>query len=596
MKTRLLSIIGIIGLSLLITPASFGDNEFCNIDENLKIQEDLIKDDDVLVEFLKVFPSAKLTRANYVDESNPEQASMTWTSGVYSLDIHIWGFDQDNPSDCFFPGGYRMNAPHLPKMIGLDYHKDPKIVLEQIEELEPKYVRGGPAPVLDEWFNFEVWPTESVVRYPDFPTIEFTLDPAPSGPFESFYIEDIEESVPENRILVIYKIITPDGKTETAMGHFHLDDITQHLTKVSFKTPIPGEYSVTGNIFWQTDGKLFAISSDTVMITVKDPIFRGTVDKISIDKKLGGMKLFDWSRDENLILFKHVANDGADHEQERLATMTPDGNDVVTLPIANLTDENKFFDARFSPDGNHIHAYMDDKNIYRFDLDTKEIMQLTHQGGIFGFDYYHYDENKPENYSIIISVKNEETLGNFTLLDIGNGEQENSILNAHAMVFGFSSSKFDISPDGKKILFKKTNDAGYGWADRVLAYHPAHGDVVEIPNIQASCGSSPKWSPNGEMIVYSVSSCGRGAPGGTLHLTNLDGSYRETLLPYTNDNPGNFIISPDGTSIIYGVRDEHGLGVLTLAKSIPEFEAIAMIILAASIIPVILARNKLILR
>lgn len=592
----LLVIIGIIGLSLLITPASFGDNEFCNIDENLKIQEDLIKDDGVLVEFLKVFPSAKLTRANYVDGSNPEQTSMTWTSGVYSLDIHILGFDQDNPSDCFFPGGYRLNAPHLPEMIGLDYHKDPKIVLEQIEELEPKYVKGGPAPMLGEGFDFEIWPTESVVRYLDFPKIEFTLDPAPPGPFESFYIEDIEESVPENRILVICKIITPDGKTETVMGHFHLEDITQHLTKISFKTPIPGEYSATGNVFWQTDGKLFTISSNTVMITAKDPIFRGTVDKVSIDQKLGGVKLFDWSRDGNLILFRHVANAGADHRQERLATMTPDGNDVVTLPITNITDENKFFDARFSPDGNHIHAYMDDKNIYRFDLDTKEIMQLTHQGGILGFDYYHYDEDKPENYSIIVSVKNEEIPGNFTLFDIGNGEQENSILNAHATVFDFSSSKFDISPDGKKILFKKTNDAGYGWADRVLAYHPAHGDIVEIPNIQASCGSSPKWSPNGEMIVYSVSSCGRGAPGGTLYLTNLDGSYRETLLPYTNDNPGNFIISPDGTSIIYGMRDEHGFGVLTLAKSIPEFETIAMIILAASIMPVILARNKLILR
>jgi hypothetical protein len=140
----------LIGSSGLISPQVFGDNEFCNIDENMKIQEELIKDDVVLVEFLKVFPHAKLTRANYVDWSNPEQTSMTWTAGVYSLDIHIWGFDQDNPSDCFFPGGYRLNASHLPEMAGLDYHKDPKIVLEQIEELEPEYVKGGPALMLDE--------------------------------------------------------------------------------------------------------------------------------------------------------------------------------------------------------------------------------------------------------------------------------------------------------------------------------------------------------------------------------------------------------------------------------------------------------------
>ncbi|MEJ2261603.1 MAG: hypothetical protein P8X83_08150, partial [Nitrosopumilaceae archaeon] len=28
---------------------------------------------------------------------------------------------------------------------------------------------------------FEIWPTQSVVSYPDFPTLEFTINPAPSG-------------------------------------------------------------------------------------------------------------------------------------------------------------------------------------------------------------------------------------------------------------------------------------------------------------------------------------------------------------------------------------------------------------------------------
>ena len=144
MKTRVLLICTFVVLSGFL-PQTFADNEFCNIQENLKIQEELIKDDVVLIEFLKVFPNSKLTRANSVDESNPEQTSMTWTAGVYSLDIHIFGFDNSYPSDCFVSGGYRLNAPHLPKMTGLDYHKDPKIVLEQIEELEPKYVKGGPA-------------------------------------------------------------------------------------------------------------------------------------------------------------------------------------------------------------------------------------------------------------------------------------------------------------------------------------------------------------------------------------------------------------------------------------------------------------------
>lgn len=140
-------LVGVIGFSGML-PQSYGDNEFCNIQENLKNQEELIEDDIVLVEFLKVFPNAKLIRASSIDDSNPEQTSMTWTTGIYYLDIHILGFDEDHPSNCFVPVGYRLNAPHLPKMVGLDYHKDFKIVLEQIEELKFNYIEDGSIPII----------------------------------------------------------------------------------------------------------------------------------------------------------------------------------------------------------------------------------------------------------------------------------------------------------------------------------------------------------------------------------------------------------------------------------------------------------------
>lgn len=141
----------LIGLFVLSTPQVLADNAFCNISENLKIQEELIKDNIVLIEFLKLFPDAVLTRANYIDKSSPEQTSMIWTAReVYSLSIHIWGFDENNPSDCFVPGGYRLNAPHLPEMVGLDYHKDPKVVLDQIKELKFKYAKGASLPASKE--------------------------------------------------------------------------------------------------------------------------------------------------------------------------------------------------------------------------------------------------------------------------------------------------------------------------------------------------------------------------------------------------------------------------------------------------------------
>jgi len=54
----------LIGSSGLVIPQAFGDNEFCNIDENLKIQEELIKDD---VTLLDVVPHPTSTKTpNYV--------------------------------------------------------------------------------------------------------------------------------------------------------------------------------------------------------------------------------------------------------------------------------------------------------------------------------------------------------------------------------------------------------------------------------------------------------------------------------------------------------------------------------------------------
>ena len=158
MKTRVLIIFGLIGLSISFIPPSFGNDESCNLTDDLKNQEELIKDDVVLIEFMKVLPGAQLTRATGVNEPEIPQTSVSWSAGVYSLEIHIMEYDENNPSDCFFPAGYRLNAPHLPEMTGMDYHKSPQIVLDQIDELEPKYVKGGPAPEPTDGFTLTEMP------------------------------------------------------------------------------------------------------------------------------------------------------------------------------------------------------------------------------------------------------------------------------------------------------------------------------------------------------------------------------------------------------------------------------------------------------
>jgi predicted secreted protein with PEFG-CTERM motif len=225
----------------------------------------------------------------------------------------------------------------------------------------------------------------------------------------------------------------------------------------------------------------------------------------------------------------------------------------------------------------------DDGNLYRFDLGQMQITQLTSAEEVYDFDYYHYREDDPTMYSIIVSVDNKNS-ENFTLLDIGTGEEKNSILNAHALVIDFESSRFEVSPDGKKILFKRTLGSSFP-PTRVLAYQPAQGDVVEVPSQKTNCGSEPKWAPNGEMIIHISSGCSRGPPGGTIHLTTVDGQYHEILLPYTNDNPQNFAFSPDGMYMVYAI--DENLGIMTMAKPIPEFGTIAIMILFVSVFCVI---------
>ncbi len=96
------------------------------------------------------------------------------------------------------------------------------------------------------------------------------------------------------------------------------------------------------------------------------------------------------------------------------------------------------------------------------------------------------------------------------------------------------------------------------------------------------------------MAVYNVNSCGRGAPGGTLHLISVNGNYHELILPYDNDRPDHFVISPDGLFLLY-VRDGN-FEIMTLAKPIPEFQTIVMMIMMVSVIPIILLRKQLVLK
>jgi Tol biopolymer transport system component len=150
----------------------------------------------------------------------------------------------------------------------------------------------------------------------------------------------------------------------------------------------------------------------------------------------------------------------------------------------------------------------------------------------------------------------------------------------------------DLSPDGKKLLYRKILDASYGWSDGVLAYYDIEAKKETIiPNISNGCGYPPKWAPNGFHIMYHEASCSRGWPGAILRITDINGSFQEYIVPASNDYPYPGIFSHDGSSILVGFAGSGAGGaaesmggpanfyVMTLATPMPEFGSTAIMVI-----------------
>jgi hypothetical protein len=153
---------------------------------------------------------------------------------------------------------------------------------------------------------------------------------------------------------------------------------------------------------------------------------------------------------------------------------------------------------------------------------------------------------------------------------------------------------FDISSDGKKVLYSNNLEASYYSGRSILKYYDLEtGTEHVIPNIELDCGAGT-WAPNDFNIIISDDQCWR-APGGGLAISDINGSTMDYLVPSSDDNPGNYIVSPDGGYIAIkceGYREGQAcsyLGpqadfyVMKLARPVPEFDSVPILGTAASI-------------
>ena len=317
----------------------------------------------------------------------------------------------------------------------------------------------------------------------------------------------------------------------------------------------------------------------------------------------------DWSPDGKSILFRIWVDLDLGQPSASLVLISPEGmiqKDLVLSgsPITGVDH------AQIAPTNDMVHI-LDDGKMYRYILATDEIVQLnTENYNARFFDYYVYSEDEFSNYSIVYSVENPEfylddLTTKYSLLIMNDKININPESVPSEFFSYIENPKFQFSPDGKKILFMRTLDTESGLTNRVPAYIEAqdYGPHI-ISNVYLNCSNNLKWSPNDKIIVYVDKSCGRGERSGLMGLASLDG-FNQKLIPtfenFVNPYPHAFVVSPDGSNIVY-VTNEELIGdsadfyKLTFAKPIPEFSTIAILIMMVSVLPIILLRKQLVFK
>ncbi|MCY4571285.1 MAG: S9 family peptidase [Gemmatimonadetes bacterium] len=103
-----------------------------------------------------------------------------------------------------------------------------------------------------------------------------------------------------------------------------------------------------------------------------------------------------------------------------------------------------------------------------------------------------------------------------------------------------------ISPDGSEIIFTK------GWVDKI---NDRRSSSIYIMNVDGSRmrvlvedGSSPKWSPSGDRILYTA---GTESEGTEIFVRWMDDEGAATQITHLENSPGNVEWSPDGTEIAF---------------------------------------------
>ncbi len=454
------------------------------------------------------------------------------------------------------------------------------------------YVSPPPTPKdygVEQNYKINTLPYEPTAQFGDFASMPWTvcqqIDPSTLKEFADVQTRSI---VKEGQALIIYKTVSPSGIVVEEPNDNTVECGYEY--NAGFRAVEPGIWTVNIMLRWYDGQSVREIYGDTTEITVLEPVFSGSeIEPISVFvENLGLLTLLDWSPDGERIAMRYIL-EGDYPRTSFLGLMDADGQNVVKLWETGVGEHVDT--AKFSPDGRYLFAIVEDR-LMRYSIDTSEMHVIYYEEHpIIHFDFLPLDTG---DFNLIASLHNESWSEEnptdsdlYSLINLGPPDSlVSDVRDGEIMVHGFEAPYFDLNSDGSRILFIRTLDGGYGWSDNTLAYLDTKGTVYEIDR-DPGCGSSLVWSPGDTLIIYERDSCGKGAPGSSLHITSDDGSFYEVLVPYNNRPPTPFIISPDGQYIMYPTEGQGNFLKMKFAKSVPEFGVIGILIVAISIITVV---------
>lgn len=222
------------------------------------------------------------------------------------------------------------------------------------------------------------------------------------------------------------------------------------------------------------------------------------------------------------------------------------------------------------------------------------------------------------NDNELVNVERKQLDGQITSFGVIRGTNDNSTVANLVLVESFRTvwladldgkkisklfesqlaSNIDVSPDGSKIAFvtiENIEGQFYTSKKQLLIFSIEKKEISQVLEEESSCTPSRiRWSPNGQLLTYQQ--CGGSKiPTATLKVVSLDGSYSKVLYGGV-DAPTSYVVNKDGSVILIGIDPSYGAGLaskiyrMDLARPIPEFKSIGIIIMAFSLVTVIMLK------